>query len=90
MSSSSDGAGKLLYRYEDLLRAIGRYIDEHQVQDVVLLQSEQGILLRGFRIGTDRTNRGRQLVQHMFSNDDLTAIDEEARRRRGKGTGLFR
>ena len=34
-------------RYEDLLRAIGHYIDAHTITDVVLTQIPEGVLLKG-------------------------------------------
>ena len=73
-----------LYRYEDILRAIGHYIDTHKMQDVVVLQSDQGILLRGYRMLDDRGQHDPELVQHLFTPDQLAAIDEEARKRRGQ------
>ncbi|MBX6341364.1 MAG: hypothetical protein IRY97_02815 [Thermomicrobiaceae bacterium] len=78
-----------LYRYEDILRAIGRYIDANQLQDVILLQSDEGILLRGFRRPRGGAH-GHTLVQHLFTPEELAAIDEAARKRRGAGSRLFR
>lgn len=72
-----------LIRYEDILRAIGRYIDMHEIQDVILLQGEDGILLRGYRRSAEAP--GGALIQHLFTQADLNAIDEEARQRRGRG-----
>lgn len=81
--------GENLYRYEDILRAIGRYIDANDVQDVVLLQSQDGILLRGYVTSTDRMQRGTRLIQHLFTSEDLKKIDELARSWRGKGSRLY-
>ena len=76
MSDSGAAADGHLYRYEDILRAIGRYVDEHELQDVVLVQLESGILLRGLH--------GRQLVEHLFDAGELKRIDEEASARRSR------
>ncbi|MDI3340718.1 MAG: hypothetical protein QJR03_09315 [Sphaerobacter sp.] len=81
--------GDRLYRLEDILRAIGRYIDQNKIEDVILLQSDDGILLRGFR-RPGPGQPGGTLVHHFFTAADLKAIDEEARRRRGTGSRLFR
>ncbi len=96
--SGNNGSGVELYRYEDILRAIGRYVDDHGVQDVVLLQLEDGILLRGLE--PSGTAGGRELVEHMFTakemvehvftSEDLARIAEAAKRDRGKGSPLFR
>ncbi|MFO7271475.1 hypothetical protein [Sphaerobacter thermophilus] len=77
-----------LYRYEDILRAIGRYIDMNNIQDVILLQSEDGILLRGYRPAA-AGRHGPALIQYLFTPADLQAIDEEARQRRGTGSPLL-
>lgn len=92
---SSDQPGRSsedapLYRYEDILRAIGRYIDSNDIQDVILLQSDEGIMLRGYRTSPDRQQRGTRLIQHLFTPADLKRMDEEARQRRGRGSRLFR
>ena len=76
-------------RYEDILRAIGRYIDTNNLQDVILLQSPEGILLRGYR-PAELAQRGPSLMQHLFTAADIAAIDEEARKRRGTGSRLLR
>jgi hypothetical protein len=75
--SAGGDQGTHLYRYEDILRAIGRYVDEHNLQDVVLVQLEGGILLRGLS--------GRRLVEHLFDAEELKRIDDEATRLRRSG-----
>ncbi|HEX3724565.1 MAG TPA: hypothetical protein VHV31_17375 [Nitrolancea sp.] len=87
-----------LFRYEDILRAIGRYVDNKGIQDVVLLQLDDGILLRGLQPSGDRGGRelveqlftSKELVEHVFTADDLKRIDEAAKKERGKGSPLFR
>ena len=79
---SWDQAG--LYRYEDILRVIGRYIDEHDLHDVVLVQLEQGVLLRGLRRSAD-ARHGRALVEHLFDAEELRRIDETAAQQRRRG-----
>lgn len=87
-----------LFRYEDILRAIGRYVDAHGIQDVVLLQLETGILLRGLEPSSGKNGNelvehlftAKEMVEHIFTTEDLKRIDEAARRDRGKGSPLFR
>lgn len=83
-----EGNGSLV-RYEDILRAIGRYIDANHIQDVILLQSEDGILLRGYRRSGDAGGGGASLIQHLFTDQDLRAIDEQSRHRRGSGSRML-
>jgi len=97
-SDSANGTSWYLFRYEDILRAIGRYVDTKGIQDVVLLQLEEGILLRGLQPSGDRGGKqlieqfftSKELVEHVFTADDLKRIDEAAKKERGKGSSLFR
>jgi len=97
-SGSSNGVGEYLFRYEDILRAIGRYVDTKGIQDVVLLQLDQGILLRGLQPSAERGGKelieqfftAKELVEHVFTAEDLHRINEAARKQRGKGSSLFR
>jgi len=97
-SNVENGTSWYLFRYEDILRAIGRYVDTKGIQDVVLLQLEEGILLRGLQPSGDRGGRrpveqlftSKELVEHVFTAEDLKRIDEAAKKERGKGSPLFR
>ena len=68
-----------VFRYEDGLRAIGRYIDDHGLQDVVLLQRDSGIVLRGLQSTASRSGKQlvnqpsivREMVEHVFTAADL-------------------
>ncbi|MCS7050334.1 MAG: hypothetical protein NZL87_01825 [Thermomicrobium sp.] len=79
----------LVYRYEDLLRAVGRFIDDEQLQDVLIVQTEDGILVRGMQ----RPRAGGRLTptfcERLFTKAEIAAILEEGRRRRGTGSKLF-
>ncbi len=101
MSASNkpvNGSPEYLFRYEDILRAIGRYIDDNGVQDVVLLQLESGILLRGLQPSSNKTSNelveqlftAKEMVEHVFSADDLKRIEEASKKKRGTGSFLFR
>jgi hypothetical protein len=97
-SGSSKEPTWYLFRYEDILRAIGRYVDTKGIQDVVLLQLEEGILLRGLQPSGERGGKqlveqlftSKELVEHVFTAEDLKRIDEAAKKERGKGSSLFR
>ncbi len=94
----ANGSSEYLFRYEDILRAIGRYIDGHHLQDVVLLQLDSGVLLRGLRPASNTASKelvehlftAKEMMEHVFTPEDLKRIDEAARRERGKGSPLFR
>jgi len=79
----------LVYRYEDILRAVGRFIDEQELQDVVIMQTEQGVLVRGMQ----RPRVGQRLTptfcERLFTKEEIALILAEGRRRRGTGSKLF-
>jgi hypothetical protein len=89
MFESKNNPGSNLYRYEDILRAIGKYIDEQELQDVVVLQAENEIKVHGYRNVSAAGGLRPRLIQHTFTADELRQIDEEARKRRGSGSRLF-
>jgi hypothetical protein len=71
-------------RYEDLLRALGGYIDQHGLADVLITQIPDGVLLKGTVI--ERTPRGavERITSILFTNDDVLALLQESQRRRGQ------
>lgn len=89
MSSDNNNPESHLYRYEDILRAIGRYIDEEGLQDVVVLQSENEIDVHGYRNVSASGGLRPRLIQHTFTAEEIRKIDEASRKRRGGGSRLF-
>lgn len=70
-------------RYEDLLRAVGGYIDEHGFTDVLITQIPEGVLLKGTVI--DRKNRAvnQRISAVLFTNEDVLRLLDESFKRRG-------
>jgi hypothetical protein len=89
MTDNNDHSGKQLYRYEDILRAIGRYIDEEGMQDIVVLQADDQMKAHGYRNISVAGGNNPRLVEHTFTAEELKEIDDEARKRRGRGSRLF-
>ena len=77
-------------RYEDLLRAIGGYIDQHGVTDVLITQIPQGVLLKGTVIEQRHGAPAERITAVMFSNDQIIEMLEESARKRGKTGPLGR
>jgi hypothetical protein len=90
VAGTTDEGQGFVFRYEDILRAVGRFIDEHDLQDVVVLQLDEGVLVRGLTTTFERNRAGKEFIQHLFTQDELIQIDEKARNRRGQGSRLFR
>jgi hypothetical protein len=70
-------------RYEDLMRAIGHYIDEHGLTDVLMTQIPDGVLLKGTMIDRSRGGPVERITAVLFTNQDVVALLEAASRRRG-------
>jgi len=79
-----------VYRYEDILRAVGHFIDEHDLQDVVIMQTDEGILLRGYHRPRPGDPTPTSFVNHTFTNDEIARIREASKQRRGRGSKLLR
>ena len=69
-------------RYEDLLRAIGHYIDTHAITDVVLTQIPEGVLLKGTVIERHGAGVAERVTSILFSPDDIERMVETYRQLR--------
>jgi len=68
--------------YQDVLRAIGHYIDQQQFSNVRLLETEEGIILQGTSIGHERGDF--KAETYLLTSEDLESLLREAYARRGK------
>src|SRR3954451_1188520 len=73
--------------YEDVLRAIGHFIDEHNFKEVCIIELEEGILVRGLVYTANRQGFRTISEAYLFTNEDIAQILEEAYQRRGKPHG---
>ena len=78
--------------YEEVLRAVGFFIDHNNLKEVCIIELKEGVLVRGIRYTTDRA-AGYQTISEsfLFTNEDIEKLLEDAYKRRqpGKG-GIFR
>lgn len=72
-------------RYEDLLRALGNYIDEQGLTEVLITQIPEGVLLKGTMIDRSRAYPIEKITAKLFSNDDIVALLKKSAQRRGTG-----
>jgi hypothetical protein len=70
-------------RYEDLMRAIGHYVDEHGLTDVLVTQIPDGVLLKGSVIDRGRSGPIERITAVLFTNEDILSLLETASKRRG-------
>ncbi len=77
------GSGRV--DYEDVLRAIGHFIDEHNFKEVCIIELEEGILVRGLVYNAHHTGARTISEAYLFTNEDIDRILEEAYKRRSSG-----
>ncbi|HYP20334.1 MAG TPA: hypothetical protein VEY08_09685 [Chloroflexia bacterium] len=87
-----DYSGTTRVDYEDILRAVGYFIDQNNLKEVCIIELNEGVLVRGIRYTAD-PKAGYQTISEsfLFTNEDLEKLLEDAYKRRqpGKG-GIFR
>lgn len=69
-------------RYEDLLRAVGGYIDQNGFTDVLISQLPEGVILKGTVIDRNQRSSNERIVAVFFNNEDIAELLEASMRRR--------
>ena len=79
-----DQTGMNRFEYEDVLRAIGRFIDENNLREVCIVELREGLLLRGLQYTTTKGGGGFQTISEtfLFTNEDIERLVEDAYNRR--------
>lgn len=77
-----DATGRYRFRYEDVFRALGNYIDANLFKDVTILETAEGFLIKGQVVQEHAAGTSSQPQTFLFTNEDLDAILEEAYGRR--------
>lgn len=80
-----DASGRYRFRYEDVFRALGNYVDSNRFKDVTIVETPEGFLIKGQVIQESSTGWISTPQTYLFTNEDLDAILEEAYGRRGTG-----
>jgi hypothetical protein len=71
-------AGLTTTDYQDILRAIGLFVDQQRLRDIRIWEHEHGIIVQG-RSQDDMNGRYESIL---LSGEDLQALLEDAYRRR--------
>lgn len=69
--------------YQDVLRAIGYFIDEHGYTEVRIIEIEDGLVLQG-RVADRREFGKASFDTFLITEDDLKEMVRDAFRRRGQ------
>jgi hypothetical protein len=70
------------YRYEDIFRALGNYIDSNTFSDVTIVETAEGFLIKGHVIREQGVGAITESRTYLFTNEDLDDILEAAYGRR--------
>jgi hypothetical protein len=74
--------------YQDVLRAIGHFIDDHGYSDVRIIEIDDGIVIQG-RVA-DRTELGKSSFDtFLITEEDLKELVRDAFRRRGQAPPAY-
>jgi hypothetical protein len=82
MFTMLDATGRYRFRYEDVFRALGNYIDNNRFKDVSILETPEGFLIKGQVVQEHSAGWTSTPQTYLFTNEDLDAILEEAYGRR--------
>ncbi|MEM2002589.1 MAG: hypothetical protein QXT77_08100, partial [Candidatus Methanomethylicaceae archaeon] len=87
LSRMRDHTGRYRTRYEDTLRALGHYLDQHRFTRIAVIETPEGFLVKGYVAAPGRDEESLSLAPEtlLFTDADLIQLLEEAYRRRGTG-----
>jgi len=74
--------GTLKTDYQDVLRTIGHYIDEHGFSGIRLIETEDGLILQG-KVGTGEIRGEKRTETYLLTVQDVKDLIREAYTRRG-------
>jgi hypothetical protein len=77
-----DASGRFRFRYEDVFRALGNYIDASMFKDVSVVETPEGFLIKGQVVRESGSGWTTSAETYLFTNEDLDVILEEAYGRR--------
>ena len=67
--------------YQDVLRALGLYFDDHNYTNIRIFETEEGLVVQGIRLREDGT-RSPAHESYLFNEQDLQDILQAAYQRR--------
>ncbi len=70
--------------YQDILRALGRFIDMNNYVDIRIIEAEDGLIFQG-RTRGGRVRPGTHFETFLITDEDLQKLLHEAYDQRGKG-----
>ena len=69
--------------YQDVLRALGYFIDDHGYTDVRIIETDDGLVLQG-RVAERREIGESSYETYLITDDDIKVMVRDAFQRRGQ------
>ncbi len=69
--------------YQDVLRTIGGYVDDHRLTGIRLIETEDGLILQG-RVGTGEIRGEKRTETYLLTIQDIRDLMRDAYARRGR------
>jgi hypothetical protein len=77
--------------YQDILRALGRFIDRNQYIGIRIIETEDGLIFQGRPSpSSGKVKPGAQIETYLITDADLQQLLHEAYAQRGQGEETFR
>jgi hypothetical protein len=77
-----DQTGLSRIPYEEVMQAIGYFIDQKSLREITLVELNEGILIKGISYTADRTGYQSDSQSFLFTHEDLERIVNENYERR--------
>jgi len=78
----NDESGISSVPYEEIMQAIGYFIDRNSLREITLVELREGILVRGIAYTAERSGYQTVSTSYLFTHDDLVRIVNENDERR--------
>ena len=69
--------------YQDVLRALGNFIDDHGYSDVRIIETDDGLVIQG-RVADRREIGESSFDTYLITDDDIKVMVRDAFQRRGQ------
>ncbi len=66
--------------YEKILRAVGHYCDQHQLDEICVMEFEKGVVLQGFKVESTEEGYIRRITTHTLSYEQINDLAKRSGR----------
>lgn len=77
-----DQTGMTRIPYEEVMQALGYFVDQNNLREICLVELNEGILVRGLKYTAERSGYQTISESYLFTHEDLERIVNENDERR--------